>query len=128
MIKTMPGQEWEQIRRVSRAVHSIRNSKDQKMKSTIQEAVAKIKALYEEMHAIDPDQTVLSLRRARNLDETEELAAWMKIMNLGKEEMIEDEDEDEDEEQEPGTWKVRQVRQKGKHERGGAARGREKKD
>jgi hypothetical protein len=93
----MPEQEWEQIERFWRAVHSIRNSKDQKMKSTIQETVARIKALYEEMHAIDPDQTVLSLRRARNLDETEELARWMKIMNLGKEEMMADEDEDEGE-------------------------------
>jgi 5-methylcytosine-specific restriction endonuclease McrBC regulatory subunit McrC len=90
----MPDQKWEEITRAFEAAKDIRRLKDHEKKSTIQQAVTEIKAIYEELDAADPDHSVRSLLDAENFDEYEDVIAWTKIMNLGKEEMMEDEDED----------------------------------
>jgi hypothetical protein len=61
----------------------IRELKDHE-ESTTAEVIAAGEPILEELRAADSDQTILSLRSADNLDESDIMAAWLKIANLGK--------------------------------------------
>lgn len=74
---------WGPIKAFLDAVDQIRELKEHE-ESTIAEVIAAGEPILEELRAADPDQTVLSLRSADNLDESDLMAAWIKIANLGK--------------------------------------------
>jgi hypothetical protein len=102
------------------------------MESTMQETIAKFEAIYKDLGAIDPEQSLLSLRKAVSLDGTEELAAWMKTMNLGKKKKQktskrEGKEQEQEQEQEPETEQFVRSVKKEKRGRGGTASDREKK-